>query len=399
MSLIEAIILGLIQGLTEFLPISSSGHLRVFSAFFGWPDPGAAFTAVSQIGTELAVLVYFRKRIWAILSTWTRSLFKSELRRDIHARLGWYVILGTIPIGVLGLLFEEQIDTVFRDLRIIALTLIVFGVLLGVVDKYSRKHRTVSDLNVQRGVTFGLFQCLALIPGVSRSGGTITGGMLMGFKRTDAAEFSFLLAMPAVFASGLYKLTDIGGDEYAGWGATIVGTLVAGVIGYVCVAWLMKFISTHSFMPFVYYRVALGILILTLVSFGLLDPAGGAEHKPAQSEVSAEEEKKEEPAPEKSEEPEPSPSPSTDPATGWEIDPEVGLPRNPETGLHHDPELGMDVNIDQQSGLPVNPLTGQTYDPRETQGEGAGQGAQPGQEGAAPGQEGTAQQEQGVPAG
>ena len=399
MSLIEAIVLGLIQGLTEFLPISSSGHIRVFSAFFGWPDPGAAFTAVSQIGTELAVLVYFRKRIWAILVTWTQSLFKSELRRDIHARLGWYVILGTIPIAVLGLLFEEQIDTVFRDLRVIALTLIVFGVLLGVVDKYSRKHRVISDLNVQRGVTFGLFQCLALIPGVSRSGGTITGGMLLGFKRTDAAEFSFLLAMPAVFASGLYKLTDIGGDEYAGWGATITGTLVAAVVGYICVAWLMKFISTHSFMPFVYYRVALGILILTLVSYGVLDPSGGAEHKPAQSEVSAEEEAGE-PAPEKSEEPEPSPSPSpsTDPVTGWEIDPEVGLPRNPDTGVYHDPQLGMDVDIDQESGLPVNPMTGQTYDPREQQGEGAGQDAQPGQEGD-PGQQGTGQQEQGVPAG
>ncbi|GAB3493504.1 undecaprenyl-diphosphate phosphatase [Nocardiopsis coralliicola] len=383
MSIIEAIILGVVQGLTEFLPISSSGHIRVISAFFGWPDPGAAFTAVSQIGTELAVLVYFRKRIWAILTIWTQSLFKKDLRRDIHARLGWYVIIGTIPIGVLGLLFEEQIDTVFRDLRIIALTLIIFGVILGIVDRYTRKHRVIADLTMGRGLAFGLFQCLALIPGVSRSGGTMTGGMLLGFKRTDAAEFSFLLAMPAVFASGLYKLTDIGGNEYAGWTATIVGTAVAGVIGYACVAWLMKFISTHSFMPFVYYRVAMGILILTLVSFGALDPAGGPEKAEAeQSEQGREAEAAPEPSPSPEHSPEPSPSPSTDPATGWEIDPEVGLPRNPETGLYHDPELGMDVDIDEQSGLPVNPVTGQTYDPAETAG-GAQEGGQSGQQGGA----------------
>ncbi|WP_017537241.1 undecaprenyl-diphosphate phosphatase [Nocardiopsis halophila] len=402
MSIIEAIILGLVQGLTEMLPISSSGHVRVISAFFGWPDPGAAFTAVTQIGTELAVLVYFRRRIWSILSTWTRSLFDRELRRDINARMGWYVIVGTIPIGVLGLLLEEQIDTVFRDLRLIALTLIVFGVILGATDRYTRKHRVLADLTITRGVTYGLFQCLALIPGVSRSGGTITGGMLMGFKRKDAAEFSFLLAMPAVFASGLYKLTDIGGDMYAGWTATIVATLVAGIVGYVCVAWLMKFISTHSFMPFVYYRIGLGILVLTLVSFGVLDPKGGAEEQPDKGEVVAE--ASPEPSDEPSEEPtpseEPSPSPSVDPVTGWPIDPEVGLPVNPENGLHHDPELGMDVEIDPQSGLPINPLTDQTYDPHadDAQDGTAGTPGTAGGDGQT-GQGGTGQTQEGVPAG
>ncbi|WP_017571152.1 undecaprenyl-diphosphate phosphatase [Nocardiopsis halotolerans] len=387
MSFLEAVILGLVQGLTEFLPISSSGHLRVVSAFFGWPDPGAAFTAVSQIGTELAVVIYFRKRIWAILSTWTRSLFNRELRSDVNARMGWYVILGSIPIVVLGLLLEEQIESVFRDLRLIALNLIVFGVILGVVDRYTRKHRTLEDLNVPRGVTFGLFQSLALIPGVSRSGGTLTGGMLLGFQRKDAAEYAFLLALPAVFGAGVYQLTDIGGNEYAGWGATIVGTVIAGVVGFVVIAWLMRFISTHSFMPFVYYRVGLGILVLALVSWGVIDPQGGAGSETARSEiVSVEETPGEEsepgaepasgtapgaepasgndPSAEPSGTPSESPSPAVDPVTGWAIDPEVGLPRNPETGLYHDPDLGMDVDYDVTTGLATNPVTGQTYDPK-----------------------------------
>ncbi|AAZ55871.1 undecaprenyl-diphosphate phosphatase [Thermobifida fusca] len=287
MSIIEAIILGLVQGLTEFLPISSSGHLRIVAAFSGWPDPGAAFTAVSQIGTELAVLIYFRKDVGNILATWFRSLGNKELRRHIDARMGWYVIIGSIPIGVAGLLFEEQISAPFRDLRLTALTLIVFGVLLGMVDRYSRKHRELTDLNAQRGLIYGLFQMLALIPGVSRSGATVTGGMLMGFKREAAARYAFLLAMPAVFASGLYKLKDIGGNEYAGVGATIVGTLVAFAVGYAVIAWFMRFISTNSFMPFVYYRIALGILILALVSFGVLTPESGAEFEGSAASVTA----------------------------------------------------------------------------------------------------------------
>ncbi|GAB2505083.1 undecaprenyl-diphosphate phosphatase [Nocardiopsis aegyptia] len=378
MSLIEAVILGLVQGLTEFLPISSSGHLRVISAFFGWPDPGAAFTAVSQLGTELAVMIYFRQRIMKIVSTWTLSLFKRELRGDINARMGWYVIIGSLPIVILGLLLEEQIDSVFRDLRLIALNLIIFGVILGLVDQYSRKHRGMEDLTASRGIVFGLFQSLALIPGVSRSGGTLTGGMLLGFKRKDAAEYAFLLALPAVFGAGLYKLTDVGPNEYAGWGATIVGTIIAGVVGFIVIAWLMKFISTHSFMPFVYYRVALGILVLTLVSFGVLDPEGGAESQVARDDVVIAEENaenedeardedgaaaEEKPSAEPSEEPSADAAPEIDPATGWEIDPEVGLPRNPDTGLYHDPQLGMDVDYDPATGMATNPVTGEQYDP------------------------------------
>ncbi|OOC56448.1 MULTISPECIES: undecaprenyl-diphosphate phosphatase [Nocardiopsis] len=384
MSIFEAIILGLVQGLTEFLPISSSGHLRVVSAFFGWPDPGAAFTAVSQLGTELAVLIYFRERVWAILSTWSRSLVNRDLRGDINARMGWYVILGSVPIVVLGLLLEEQIDSVFRDLRLIALNLIVFGVILGVVDRYTRKYRSLEDLNVPRGLTFGLFQALALIPGVSRSGGTLTGGMLLNFQRKDAAEYAFLLALPAVFGAGLYKLTDIGSAEYAGWGATILGTVIAGVVGFVVIAWLMRFISTHSFMPFVYYRIALGILVLALVSWDVIDPQGGAGAQPAESEIVSEErgpqEEDQEPGSASDPSPEPSAAPSgpseapsggpsdeavptVDPVTGWEIDPEVGLPRNPDTGLYYDPDLGMDVDYDFSTGMATNPITGETYDP------------------------------------
>ncbi|WP_046471896.1 undecaprenyl-diphosphate phosphatase [Allosalinactinospora lopnorensis] len=376
MSIFEAVILGLIQGLTEFLPVSSSGHLRVLSAFFGWPDPGAAFTAVSQIGTELAVLLYFRRRIWGIISTWMRSLVVREARRQLDARMGWYIIVGTIPIGVTGLLLEEQIDSVFRDLRLIALTLIGFGVILGMVDRYTRKHRELTDLSVQRGIIYGMFQTLALIPGVSRSGATVTGGMLLGFKRKDAAEYAFLLALPAVFASGFYKLFDIGGDEYAGWGATIVGTLVAFVVGYAVIAWFMRFISTHSFMPFVYYRIALGILVLALVSFGVLDPNGGThaaeagakedkvtEAPPSPEPEEEEEREQREPAPEPSEEPEP--TPSTDPDTGWPIDPETGLAQDPQTGEYRDPATGETVQIDPQTGLPIDPYTGQPYDPTQ----------------------------------
>ncbi|GAB3463988.1 hypothetical protein GCM10027570_51710 [Streptomonospora sediminis] len=375
MSIFEAIILGIVQGLTEFLPISSSGHLRVVSAFLGWPDPGTAFTAVSQIGTELAVLIYFRKRIWAILSMWTQSLFKSELRRDMNARMGWYVIIGTIPIGIVGLTLEEQIDSLFRDLRLIALTLIIFGVILGLADRYTRKHRTLTDLTVTRGLVYGLFQTLALIPGVSRSGATVTGGMLLGFKRADAAEYAFLLAMPAVFASGLYKLTDIGDNEYAGWTATIVGTAVAFAIGYAVIAWLMRFISTHSFMPFVYYRCALGVLILVLVSFNVIEPGGGevgnettpvAEQSEQGEQGGQDGNKQQESDSEPSPEPSASPSaqPSTDPDTGWPIDPETGLAQDPQTGQHRDPDTGENVQIDPESGLPIDPYTGQPYDPQ-----------------------------------
>jgi undecaprenyl-diphosphatase len=276
LSWLEAIVLGLIQGLTEFLPISSSAHLRISAAFAGWDDPGAAFTAVSQIGTETAVIIYFRKKIGRILVAWFRSLRRpSTWRDDPDSRMAWLVIIGTIPIAVLGLLFQDSIEHAFRDLRLIATTLIFFGVLLGFADWIGRRRYTLDHLTVPHGLAYGFAQALALIPGVSRSGGTVTAGRLLGYRREEATEYAFLLAVPAVFASGLYKLTDIGGADAPAWGPTILGTVVAFVVGYVVIAWLMKYISTHSYLPFVLYRIALGILLLVLVGVGALAPDAG----------------------------------------------------------------------------------------------------------------------------
>jgi undecaprenyl-diphosphatase len=276
LSWFEALVLGLIQGLTEFLPISSSAHLRITAAFAGWDDPGAAFTAVTQLGTETAVIIYFRKKIGRLLTAWFRSLRRpSTWRDDPDSRMAWLVVIGTIPIAVLGLLFEDDIEHAFRDLRLIATTLIVFGILLGIADYIGRKERDLDHLTVPHGLAFGFAQALALIPGVSRSGGTITAGRLLGYKRAEAAEYAFLLAVPAVFASGLYQLTDIGGDDAPAWGPTIVATIVAFGVGYLVISWLMRYISTNSFMPFVVYRIALGVLLVVLVATGALAPDAG----------------------------------------------------------------------------------------------------------------------------
>uniref|UniRef100_UPI0006EB815E undecaprenyl-diphosphate phosphatase n=1 Tax=Streptomyces torulosus TaxID=68276 RepID=UPI0006EB815E len=199
MSWFESLILGLVQGLTEFLPISSSAHLRLTAAFSGWEDPGAAFTAITQIGTEAAVLIYFRKDIVNIISAWSRSLFNKEMRGDRDAQMGWLVIVGSIPIGVLGVTLKDQIEGPFRDLRITATMLIVMGIVLGVADRLHRaikERKTLDQLSVKDGLIFGLCQAMALIPGVSRSGATISGGLLMGYKREAAARYSFLLAIP-----------------------------------------------------------------------------------------------------------------------------------------------------------------------------------------------------------
>ncbi|WIX76296.1 undecaprenyl-diphosphate phosphatase [Amycolatopsis carbonis] len=272
----EALVLGLVQGLTEFLPISSSAHLRIVAALVGWDDPGAAFTAVTQIGTELAVILYFGKKIGRILQAWFFSLYRRSWRQDPDARLGWLIIVGSIPIVVLGLLLQDQIDEAFRDLRITASTLIVFGVILLIADRVGSQRRSLDHLTVPHGLGFGFAQALALIPGVSRSGGTTSAGLLMGYTRADAAEYSFLLALPAVFGSGLYKLTDIGKNgETAQWGPTILATLVAFGVGYVVIAWLMSYIKRKSFVPFVIYRIVLGLLLFGLIIGGVLDPNAG----------------------------------------------------------------------------------------------------------------------------
>jgi undecaprenyl-diphosphatase len=287
MSWFESLILGLVQGLTEFLPVSSSAHLRLTAAFSGWKDPGAAFTAITQIGTEAAVLIYFRKDIGRIISTWSRSLVKKELRRDHDAQMGWLVIVGSIPIGVLGLLFKDQIEGPFRDLRITATMLIVVGIVIGVADRLAArdetggKHRApkqrkeLEDLGIKDGLIYGVCQSMALIPGVSRSGATISGGLFMGYRRESAARYSFLLAIPAVLASGLFELKDAMESDHVSWGPTIFATVIAFVTGYAVIAWFMKFISTKSFMPFVYYRIALGVVVIVLVSMGALSPHAG----------------------------------------------------------------------------------------------------------------------------
>ncbi|MBC9718797.1 undecaprenyl-diphosphate phosphatase [Streptomyces sp. TRM66268-LWL] len=287
MSWFESLILGLVQGLTEFLPISSSAHLRLTAAFAGWHDPGAAFTAITQIGTETAVLIYFRKDIARILSAWFRSLTNKALRSDHDAQMGWLVIVGSIPIGVLGVTLKDQIEGPFRDLRLIATTLIVMGIVLGIADRLAardetggrhravRERKTLKDLSVKDGLIYGFCQAMALIPGVSRSGATISGGLLMGYTREAAARYSFLLAIPAVLASGLFELKDAGEGGHVSWGPTIFATIIAFVVGYAVIAWFMKFISTKSFMPFVYYRVVLGIVLFVLVGMGVLSPHAG----------------------------------------------------------------------------------------------------------------------------
>ena len=217
MSWLEVIVLGILQGLTEFLSISSSAHMRVVAALAGWPDPGAAFTAVTQLGTESAVLLYFRRDITAIVTAWTRSVRGRVPRSDPHARLGWYVIIGTVPIGILGLAFQDTIETALRDLRLVAATLIVFGLVLGLADRVAANRRPLEALTTRQALALGTAQALALIPGVSRSGGTISAGLLLGYTRTAAARYAFLLAVPAVLASGGLELTKLGEGPAPEW--------------------------------------------------------------------------------------------------------------------------------------------------------------------------------------
>lgn len=274
MTWLAALALGVVQGLTEFLPISSSAHLRAVAALAGWPDPGAAFTAVTQLGTEAAVLLYFRHDIAGILRAWTRSLRTPALRTDPQARLGWYVIVGTLPIAVLGYLFQDQIETALRDLRLVAATLIVFGVVLGVADRMATSRLSLEALTPRHAVLFGFAQALALVPGVSRSGGTISAGLVMGYTRHAAARYAFLLAIPAVLASGGLELTKIGHGPTPPWGPTLLATAVAFGVGYAVIAWFLRYIATHRFTLFVVYRIVAGVALLALIGAGALAPTG-----------------------------------------------------------------------------------------------------------------------------
>lgn len=278
MNAFQALVLGLIQGLTEFLPISSSAHLRIASAFFGWSDPGAAFTAVTQLGTESAVLLYFRADIKEIVVAWGRSLTNTAARHDPNAHLGWFVILGTLPVGIFGLALQDTIESTFRDLRLIGMTLIVFGLILGAADRVAKNRRPLGDLTLGHALLYGFAQSLALMPGVSRSGGTITAGLLLGYRREAAARYSFLLAIPAVLASGLLELTKIGEGPAPPWGPSILATGVAFVVGYLVIAWFLRYLSTHTFGLFVAYRVILGAVVIILVADSVLAPTSGGNY-------------------------------------------------------------------------------------------------------------------------
>jgi len=274
---INAVILGLVQGLTEFLPVSSSAHISIVGQFLGTgEDPGARFTAITQIGTEAAVVIFFWRDIVRIIGQWAKSLVGKVPRGDDDARMGWLIILGTLPIVVLGLLFQDQIETTLRNLWVTAIMLIAFGILLGIADYVGAKRRKLADITVGHGIVFGFAQALALIPGVSRSGGTITAGLFLGYERAAAARYAFLLAIPAVLGSGFYQVyksikepcvaaaANCTPELFGPW-ETLVATVVAFVVALFVIGFFMNYISKRSFMPFVVYRIALGVVVMILL--------------------------------------------------------------------------------------------------------------------------------------
>ena len=274
----EALVLGIVQGLTEFLPISSSAHIRIVGEFMNKAqDPGARFTAITQIGTELAVLIYFRNDIKAILVSWFKQVVqRAELAAEEkgQARMGWLIIIGSVPIVVLGYFGRNIITNDLRSLWLIASVMIIFGVILGIADKYGKSERSLEQLSTKHGLLYGAAQALALMPGVSRSGATIAMGRILGYSREAALRYSFLLALPAVFGSGFYQLKDAFSSDAApnvfSIPETFVATAVAFGVGYLVIAWLLKFVSTKSFMPFIVYRVILGSTLLILLATGVI---------------------------------------------------------------------------------------------------------------------------------
>jgi undecaprenyl-diphosphatase len=273
MSWLQVVVLAVVQGLTEFLPVSSSGHLAIVSRLFFADDAGASFTAVTQLGTELAVLIYFARDIGRIIVAWFGGL-RDSARRTADYWLGWWVIIGTIPICVLGLLFKDQIRSGVRNLWIVATALIVFSAVIAAAEYYGKQTRHVEQLTWKDGVVVGLAQCLALVPGVSRSGATISAGLFLGQNRELAARFGFLLAIPAVLASGLFSLPDAFKPVTEGMSATgaqlIVSIVIAFVIGFAAVAWFLKFLVKHGMYWFVAYRVIVGVVVLILLGTGVM---------------------------------------------------------------------------------------------------------------------------------
>jgi undecaprenyl-diphosphatase len=275
MSIFEAIVLGIVQGLTEFLPISSTAHLRIVPAFVGWDDPGSAFTAVIQLGTTVAVLIYFRNDLWRIAKAWLGSLRRggAGAEASIDARLGWYIVIGTIPIGIFGLIFKHQIEHGARNLYLMGTVLIVFGLVMLAAERAARQERELESMAPKDGVFIGVAQALALVPGVSRSGATISAGLFRGLNREAAARYSFLLSTPAIVLAALFELKGIvDGSEHTGASAAdlIVATAFAFVVGYWSISFLLRYVARHSLLAFVGYRVALGALVLAMTAGGAI---------------------------------------------------------------------------------------------------------------------------------
>ena len=272
MSWLQVVVLSLVQGLTEFLPVSSSAHLAIVSRVFFDGDAGASFTAVSQLGTEAAVVVYFARDIARIVKAWFSGLFVRAHRDNVDYRLGWYVIIGTIPIGVLGFVFKDVIRSQARNLWVIATAMLVFSAVIAVAEYYGRQNRHVGQLTWRDGLIVGIAQCLALVPGVSRSGATISAGLFLGLDRPLAARFGFLLAIPAVLASGLFSLPDAFHPVSEGMSATgaqlVVSVVIAFGVGLAAVAWLLRFLTHHAMYWFVGYRVMLALAVMALLVTG-----------------------------------------------------------------------------------------------------------------------------------
>ncbi|EPX60660.1 Undecaprenyl-diphosphatase [Cystobacter fuscus DSM 2262] len=279
MSLFQAIVLGLVQGLTEFLPISSTAHLRIVPELFGWPDPGAAYSAVIQLGTVAAVLIYFRRDLVTLTQAFFQGLVRRQPMATANSRLAWFVLVGTLPIGVCGLLFKKSIETSLRSLYIISASLILLALILFIVERLASHQRTLEQMTWRDGIIVGLWQALALIPGSSRSGTTITGALSLGLRREDAARYSFLLSIPATSLAGLFELKHLlEATERPSTLALVVGTLVAFGSGWAAIAWLLSYLRRRSTLVFIVYRVALGCLLLVLLQRGVLHPQSGLEN-------------------------------------------------------------------------------------------------------------------------
>jgi undecaprenyl-diphosphatase len=291
MGLLHAVVLGIVQGVTEFLPISSTAHLRIVPELLGWPDAGAAYTAMIQLGTVAAVIVYFGGDLVRIIRAFVQGMLRGAPMGTLDARLAWFVLVGTLPVGILGLLFKHQIETSLRSLYVIAAAMIGLAVVLFVAERIASHRRTLDQMTWRDGIVIGLFQALALIPGSSRSGTTLTGGLALGFRREDAARYSFLLSIPATAAAGLFEMRHLlrSGLPFTGLDV-VVGTVVSFLSGILAIAWLLRFLRTRSTLVFVAYRVVLGVLLLSLLGSGRLSPEAGVLHggpsAPAQGKVS-----------------------------------------------------------------------------------------------------------------